>query len=614
MIPEKGSSHRIISALNQITAVLLPLFLMGLLTTLLRWSWRRWPDIMVDFGRELYLPWQISSDQILYRDMTHLFGPLSAMFNAVWFKIFGPSFTVLITVNVILLTGFLTVTYLVLNRWTCRWTAFAGCGVIISMFALGHYTFFGNYNFITPYAHETIHGIYLSGLVIVLIARFNRTRLPVYAFLAGLCLGLIFLTKAEIFVSAAAATAVSFVIDYVRYRKSSLWSWTVLTAGTLIPPLGFAAYFSTVMNPGEAVRAVGGSWTVLLGTRVSASAFYQRISGMDDISGNVTRMVLELLVVLAVVPAVMGCSHILTRYRKRPGTAIPALAALILVTGLVSRVEPWHHGRSLPVLAFITILILVISLRKNVFHRDQILPVLVIAVFSLALTAKMALNCKLGHYGFYMAMPAAVTTVIMLIWFLPEWMNRHGSGGIVFKITMLIIIGIMAARTVDHNRGIYRKLNFPVTGEPDRILGFNPMLDPRVIPVKNTLDWINKEMAPNDTFCALPEGVMLNYLTRRPCPSRYFNLMFPEMVFYRENLILEDLKSASPEYILLVHKDTSEYGYDFFGKSPEYGKSIMDWVLQEYDEVALMGKEPLKNHLYGIKILRKSTDKPVIEN
>ena len=155
---------------------------------------------------------------------------------------------------------------------------------------------------------------------------------------------------------------------------------------------------------------------------------------------------------------------------------------------------------------------------------------------------------------------------------------------------------------------------FPVTEEPDRIVGFHPMEDPRVIPVKNTLDWINREMAPGHSFYALPEGIMLNYLTRRPSPSKYLNLMLPEMEYYQENLILQDLKSASPEYILIVHKDTSEYGYNYFGKSSHYGKAIMDWVLQEYNEVALFGKEPMKNYYFGIKILRKSNNKAITEN
>src|SRR5262249_21728814 len=36
---------------------------------LLAWSSGRWPDLLVDFGRELYLPWRIASGARLYADL-----------------------------------------------------------------------------------------------------------------------------------------------------------------------------------------------------------------------------------------------------------------------------------------------------------------------------------------------------------------------------------------------------------------------------------------------------------------------------------------------------------------------------------------------------------------
>ena len=40
------------------------------------WSWLKWPDPLIDFGRELYTPWQLSSGKVLYRDVKrHVVGP-----------------------------------------------------------------------------------------------------------------------------------------------------------------------------------------------------------------------------------------------------------------------------------------------------------------------------------------------------------------------------------------------------------------------------------------------------------------------------------------------------------------------------------------------------------
>jgi hypothetical protein len=41
---------------------------------MLWWSWMKWADLLVDFGRELYTPWRITQGQVLYRDIA-AFGP-----------------------------------------------------------------------------------------------------------------------------------------------------------------------------------------------------------------------------------------------------------------------------------------------------------------------------------------------------------------------------------------------------------------------------------------------------------------------------------------------------------------------------------------------------------
>ncbi|MDH3346626.1 MAG: hypothetical protein OEM02_00800 [Desulfobulbaceae bacterium] len=52
-------------------------------------TWRKWPNFYVDFGRELYIPWQLSKGKVLYKDIAHLFGPLSQYISAILFKFFG---------------------------------------------------------------------------------------------------------------------------------------------------------------------------------------------------------------------------------------------------------------------------------------------------------------------------------------------------------------------------------------------------------------------------------------------------------------------------------------------------------------------------------------------
>ena len=49
------------------------------------WSWGTWPDVLVDFGKELYLAWRLAEGDVLYRDLAYFHGPLPQYVNALWF-------------------------------------------------------------------------------------------------------------------------------------------------------------------------------------------------------------------------------------------------------------------------------------------------------------------------------------------------------------------------------------------------------------------------------------------------------------------------------------------------------------------------------------------------
>src|SRR5271156_4179907 len=75
-------------------------------------SWRKWPDILVDFGMQLYLPWKISTGSVLYRDLKYLTGgPLSQYYDAVLFKVFGVSLLTLVISNLLIAAALVLLIY-----------------------------------------------------------------------------------------------------------------------------------------------------------------------------------------------------------------------------------------------------------------------------------------------------------------------------------------------------------------------------------------------------------------------------------------------------------------------------------------------------------------------
>jgi hypothetical protein len=120
--------------------------------------------------------------------------------------------------------------------------------------------------------------------------------------------------------------------------------------------------------------------------------------------------------------------------------------------------------------------------------------------------------------------------------------------------------------------------------------------------VNRSLEAVRERLPPGGTLAVVPEGVMLNYLARAPAPTRFVNLMPPELQMFGEATIRDALAAAPPDLVAVVHKDTAEYGVRFFGR--DYARTIQAWLDPRYERVALFGKEPLTpGKGFGIALL-----------
>ena len=168
-------------------------------------GWGAWNDVLVDYGRELYVPWRITEGDVLYRDLAYFNGPLSAYLNALVFTVLGVSLRSLTIANVLVtaLTGWLL--HRRLRAVGGPLSAGAGLAVFFVVFACGRFPGVGNYNFLAPYSHELTHGLLLALLAFECALRGARAGGARWALGSGLLLGLVFLTKAEVLLGVGAA-------------------------------------------------------------------------------------------------------------------------------------------------------------------------------------------------------------------------------------------------------------------------------------------------------------------------------------------------------------------------------------------------------------------------
>ncbi|MBI3467404.1 MAG: glycosyltransferase family 39 protein, partial [Planctomycetes bacterium] len=160
------------SARDYLPALTLPLAL----AVGLWWSWGTWPDVLIDFGRELYTPWRLAEGDVLYRDVAYFNGPVSPYLNSLWFRLFGSSLLTLVIANTVVLAAAVGLVYRLVMEIAGPAAALLAGLTFIAVFAFGQYVGAGNYNWICPYSHEITHGITLSLVAICLAWRNSLDR------------------------------------------------------------------------------------------------------------------------------------------------------------------------------------------------------------------------------------------------------------------------------------------------------------------------------------------------------------------------------------------------------------------------------------------------------
>jgi hypothetical protein len=585
---------------------------------LMWWSWRKWPDPLVDFGRELYVPWQITTGKMLSRDIASLFGPLSPYLNALWFRLFGVSLVTLAFVNLAVLCLIVAGIYHLLRVSTNRLTATAAGLTTLLLFGFSQYGDIGNYNFISPYSHEATHGFALAVASLVALHHgFGRRGRALFS-LAGLGFGATLLTKPEVSVAAAAAIASGWLaacaVDQ-RERRQLPGRFVLFAAAAALTPLLFFVYFSLVGRLAwpNAVRAVAAAWLAALDTPIARNVFYLRGMGLDDPAGNALRMarVFAGFVAFVAVAAMLAW----TVPRGRIARAVHLLAQAVLAVAGAVLVRHYELFRALPLIAASALAAAVVALALRSRRNEATaapLALVMWSAFGLVLLAKMCLNARIYHYGFFLALPAATVAIAVVFWCVPQCLDAIVDGGIGGRLRRIIAgsLAVTIALYAGEANGVYRSKQVPLGSGADRLftanaLGFAPQKSP-AIDMPAALDRLERIAGPGATVAVVPEGVMLNYLLRRETPLPFVNFMPPEVIAFGEGAMVQAFERDPPDIIVFVHRDTSEYGFELFGTDPAFGRQIMTWIRGHYESIDVIGHEPMTASGFGIEFLRRT--------
>jgi hypothetical protein len=585
--------------MRSISARLLSLLIIAaVFASMLHWTWYTWPDPTVDFGRELYVPWQLLGGKVLYRDIAYFNGPLSPYFNTLVFAVLGVSLRSLVAVNLLLLIAMIAMIWRLWSRIAGEWVATVCCVVLLLVFSFLQLDGVANFNFVTPYSHEITHGVILCFAMISCLAEYVarvfkpcrhglKTRATNWLIAGGAILGLILLTKIEITIAAVATMAAGLVlIIRTSPRSDARRILASLLLPAVVAPVVAFLLLRMRLPMHEAMLGLLGSWRYAFDSRLADLKFYRYVIGTADIPGSIARIAATFACYLLVCGIAKLAAVIAGKYPR--SVRISAAIIFLVISGIAVTLfltidrSYWQNSlRGFTILMPLMAIKLFIDAWRNPQDAAAALRAIV-AVFATALLAKMPLNVISYHYGFALAMPATLLVVAAALAWLPARFARSGGSALGARAVIVPVIGLFVFVHLFVFARYFSNKTLVVGNGPDAFYADaqSSLGDVRGQAVNEMLHALD-HVDPNATLAVIPQGVMVNYLSRRANSTPYIVLMPPEVIMFGVENIRDSFAAHPPGYILLLDdggRASYEYGVGPF--SMDYGKPIAEWMIQ----------------------------------
>lgn len=584
-----------------------PLALAAAFAALAAWSWQRQGDVQIDFGNELYVAWRLASGDHLYRDIALRHGPLSHYLNAGVFRVFGASIRALVLCNLAILAGTTALAWALLRPACGRFAATLAGLVLLGGFGFSHTLAIGNYSWVAPYQHFQTHGVALGMALALLAGRALRGDRPRLWALAGACLGLVFLTKAELCVPAAAAAAAALALEAAAAGGASLRAAAArLALGAALPVALAFALLAAAMPARLALEGVLGNWSHLGG--VLSDPFYRGHLGLDAPARNAGRALRALATLAVFAGACALADRALAGRRRKRALALAAGATLFGALAAAGPRVAWHElARALPLTSALGAGVLAAACARRRADREalaRLAPLALFALLGLGLLAKLAFAARFDHYGFALAMPATLLLVVALVRGVGAL--RPAAGGFASRALATAAVAAALLALLGETARQLERRPLPVGAGGDRILAERPSANPRAERIAEALTRLEALLPRDATLLVMPEGASLNYWLRRRNPSRYLLFLPTEIAAFGERAMLADLARHPPDFVVLAHRRHEEFGVGPFGRDPRNGRGLRAWIDAHYERVARIGPEPFGTGGFGLVILRRT--------
>ena len=502
--------------------------------------------VLIDHGREFYIPEQMLKGKVLYKDITLIYFPLGYYINALIYKLLGVSINSLLISQTILGAIYMNIYYLLSREFLSRKTSLLITLLIIFSSLFANTSFF---NFITPYSYSMTYGLMFLTLSTLFIVKLFRTDNLLYAYLASISLGITLCFKFEFYIA-----FILLVLALFLYKRLNIKQYVMLILSFFIFPI--LLLLSLFMQ--------GITWQNLYDA-IDFGVKFSKSKAMTDflseagmyplhISQKIQEIVNYLPYFITVILWCFAALKLNHTYKKK--YILPFFIIII-----------WHSFYNAHYINFYWIILPILVLSLLIVNFKKLLlcypdkSAILMIIAGLLFSQRIFFSLTLYGYGTFALPLLLLGFIVILKNIMPEDISAIKTKSIISYILVVLIVFYSYNLFTK-----YTKTQYKITSSKGAIY----TSEDEYSKLNFLINYIETSIKPKETLLVLPEGTFLNFITDRNVDMKCFMMDRLYHDAYGAEKAKEIIANTNSDYIILIHdnvKFMSKYPYLYEGNN-----------------------------------------------
>lgn len=551
--------------------IILGLYLISFIIT-----WGHCGDLILDCGREAYIPYAIAHGKALYRDIFCIYGPFPYLFNTFFYKIFGANLAILYIIGGTAGAVYTLGIYFSSREFLSK--SISVCICALMMYAVIFDT--GIFNFIFPYSYAMVFACSMAIWILFCLIKYIKTKKPHFMHICALLWGGICVCKID-FIPVIIPIIAIFLL-YEKNKRKEFFKF--LLYALIIPAVTYLVLFAQGVAFFDILK--NSSYVSQMLKSESLKTFYGNYSLLSFNPVHFRENFIDLIANLFICTIFFLTTLFALRLKRKTLKYILCvfIALFCYIILFLQEEIPQKMFSLAPYICTIIFTALFLNyLRLKDYKNTISVSILTLFGFSLLCSIKNFNGLMLGFYGAY----SFGGLLICLCVFIRDLLQNNVLYNTKqqYEGTLCALLIILALIFLNPLIFSILRENIAVTSK----YGTHKAIPSLAAPFNEALEYLKNHSKDSDSLLVMPEGIMLNFLSGKSWDFYQTSFIPLDFDTFQNHNTIEYIALKKPQFIAFTSRNTSEYGKTRICR--DYGVGVCRYVIDNYSLEAAFGEK-----------------------